>query len=78
MCTRRLRTEAHETVPAPETVLSFVTALARARDVTFRSRERIKSTFNDDAYKAIVDRLGERAEIQRSAPCKSSQQAVLF
>jgi hypothetical protein len=63
-----IRTETLETVPTPETILSFVTALARARDVTFWSRERIKSTFKDDAYKAIVDRLGERAEIQRSAP----------
>ncbi len=35
---------------------------------TFWANERIKSTFKDDAYKAIVDRLGERAAIQRSAP----------
>jgi len=67
-----IRTEANQTVPTPERILSFVTALARARDVTFWSRERIKSTFKDDAYKAIVDRLGGMAEIHRSAPADST------
>jgi hypothetical protein len=51
-----------------------MTALVRARDVAFWSRERIKSTFKDDAYQALVERFAERADLWRSAPVDASMQ----
>jgi hypothetical protein len=63
-----IRTEIQQNLPRPDEILRFMTALVKARDVVFWSRERVKSTFKDDAYRALVDRFAERADIWRSSP----------
>ena len=69
-----IRTHAQREVPRADDILKFITALVRARDVTFWSRERIKSTFKDDAYEALVERFAPRADLSRSAPVDASMQ----
>ena len=69
-----IRTHTQQTVPGPDDILRFITALVRARDVTFWSRERIRSTFKDDAYKALAERFAERADLWRSAPVDDTLQ----
>jgi hypothetical protein len=69
-----IRTSLQQSVPRPDEILRFITALVRARDVTFWSRERIKSTFKEDAYQALVERFSGRAEVLRSSPVDASMQ----
>lgn len=69
-----IRTRTQQAMPRPDEILQFITALARARDVTFWSRERIRSTFKDDAYQALVERFAARAELRRSASVDDSLQ----
>lgn len=69
-----IRTRPLEAPPSPHDILQFINALIRARDVAFWSRERVKSTFKDDAFRALVDRFAERADIWRSAPVDASMQ----
>jgi hypothetical protein len=69
--TLEIRTRSQRTPPPPEEILQFITALVRARDVTFWSRERVKSTFKEDAYQALVERFA-RLDIARSVPVDGS------
>lgn len=69
-----IRTHTQQAVPRPDDILQFITALVRALDVTFWSRERIKSTFKDDAYQALEERFAERADLSRSAPVDAAMQ----
>ena len=54
--------------PTPVEVLEFLTALSRAQDITFWTRERIRSTFRKDAIRAIQDALGDTAAIEDGVP----------
>lgn len=69
-----IRTRSQRIPPPPEEILQFITALVRARDVTFWSRERVKSTFKEDAYQALVERFAQRVDISRSVPVDGSLQ----
>ncbi|MSP02268.1 MAG: DUF1828 domain-containing protein [Acetobacteraceae bacterium] len=69
-----IRTQTMAAIPQSDDILQFIVALTRVRDVAFWSRERIKSTFKDDAYRALQDRFVERAEIFRSSPVDNSMQ----
>jgi hypothetical protein len=72
--TLEIRTYTMPIVPQAGDILQFITALVRVRDVTFWSRERVRSTFKDDAYQALRERFAERADILRSSPIDSSMQ----
>jgi len=67
-----IRTHAQQEAPRPAEIIHFITALVRSRDVTFWSRERVRSTFKDDAYQALVTRFATRADLWRSAPVDDS------
>lgn len=67
-----IRTSTQQDIPKPDHILQFITALARARDVAFWSRERVRSTFKDDAYMALVERFKDRAEVSRGTPVDAS------
>jgi hypothetical protein len=51
----------------PGDVLSFLAALSRAQDVTFWTKERVRSTFKEDAAQALKEILGDAAEIDTAA-----------
>lgn len=53
-----------EEEPAPAQVLGFLSGLSRAQDVTFWTKERVRSTFKEDAARAIREVLGNTAEIE--------------
>ena len=53
--------------PTPTEVLAFLSAMSRAQDVTFWTRERVRSTFKEDAGRAIREALGEAAEVEGAA-----------
>jgi hypothetical protein len=63
----QVSTSVEAVLPSPSRVIRFLTALLRARDVGFWSRERVRSTFKDDAYQAIVRRFSPDAEIWQSS-----------
>ena len=44
-------------------IIPFLASLLRARDMALMTRDAIRSTFRDDARAAIVNRLGQLAEI---------------
>jgi len=67
-----IRTHAQQHAPRPDEIIQFITALVRSRDVTFWSRERIRGTFKDDAYRALVARFAARVDLWRSAPVDES------
>jgi len=45
-------------------VLNFLIGLSRAQDVAFWTKERIRSTFREDATLALAQALGDTAEVQ--------------
>jgi hypothetical protein len=51
----------------PGDVLSFLAALSRAQDVTFWTKEHVRSTFKEDAAQALKEILGDAAEIDTAA-----------
>lgn len=51
----------------PEHLLRFLAAMSRAQDVAFWTKERIRSTFKEDATKALRAALGDAADIQGAA-----------
>jgi len=51
----------------PNDVLSFLTAVSRAQDVAFWTKERVRSTFKEDAAQALREILGDAAEIEIAA-----------
>jgi hypothetical protein len=51
----------------PSDVLSFLAALSRAQDVTFWTKERVRSTFKEDAAQALKEILGDAADIDTSS-----------
>lgn len=51
----------------PADVLRFLTALSRSQDVAFWTKERIRSTFKEDATRALREALVDVAEIQSAA-----------
>lgn len=69
-----IRTYSRPDAPNANDILRFITALMRARDVTFWSQERVKSTFKEDAFQALVERFSERADVLRSAAVDDSLQ----
>jgi hypothetical protein len=48
---------------APEHILGFLAATSRAQDVTFWSKERVRSTFKEDATDALREALGDAADL---------------
>lgn len=52
---------------APENVLAFLAAMSRAQDVAFWTRERVRSTFKEDAIEALRRVLGDAADVQSAA-----------
>lgn len=66
-----LRTEILSEFPSSVQILDFLLALVRVRDVTFWTRERVKSTFKEDAFDALKLRLGEHFNLERNAPVDS-------
>lgn len=48
----------------PAAVMGFLTALSRSQDVTFWTKERIRSTFKEDATRALGEALGDTADLQ--------------
>lgn len=52
---------------APYRVVMFLTALMRAQDVAYWSRERIKNTFAEDFYKTLCLKFGRYAYIKQNA-----------
>jgi hypothetical protein len=47
----------------PSDVLRFLTALSRSQDVTYWTKERVRSTFKEDATQALREALGQTADI---------------
>jgi len=70
--TLQIYTSPQMSEPSADQILSFLIALQRSRDVAFWSRERVKSTFKDDVYRAIVERFAMSADIWQAAPVESS------
>lgn len=52
--------------PDPRAVVSFLSALTRARDVAFWTRERVRSTFKTDAAFALAKTLSGQASIDET------------
>lgn len=52
----------------PRRVTEFLVALGRAQDLVFWTRERVRSTFRDDAIAAVKLALGGLATIELRAP----------
>ena len=50
----------------PDVLLRFLAAMSRAQDVAFWTKERIRSTFKEDATKALRAALGDAADVQGS------------
>lgn len=68
MDTLTIRTPEFDEEPNANRIARFLAALSRAQDVAFWNRERVKSTFADDLYEALILRLGPAANIAKSAP----------
>jgi hypothetical protein len=49
---------------APGDILKFLAALSRSQDVVFWTKERVRSTFKEDATRALTRALGETADLQ--------------
>ena len=50
--------------PTPRAILDFLAAMSRAQDVSFWTKERVRSTFKEDATRALHDAIGEAAQIE--------------
>lgn len=57
--------------PPAKTVIQFLAALVRVRDVAFWTQERVKSTFRDDAYSALEAKFLTIATLARNVPATS-------
>jgi hypothetical protein len=53
-------------------VLTFLAALSRSQDVAYWTKERIRSTFKEDAALALTRALGEEADLQPASAVDSS------
>ena len=53
---------------APTSVLAFLAALSRSQDVTYWTKERVRSTFKEDATKALREALGDAADVATQVP----------
>ncbi|NPD70090.1 hypothetical protein HN018_21965 (plasmid) [Lichenicola cladoniae] len=53
-----------EEEPTLREILDFLPAMSRAQDVSFWTKERVRSTFKEDATRALQDALGETADIE--------------
>lgn len=47
-----------------EDVLGFLVGLSRAQDVVFWTKERVRSTFKEDATRALREALGDAADLE--------------
>ena len=56
----------------PAGVLQFLTALSRSQDVTDWTRERVRSTFREDATQALREALGQAADLDGAAAVDTS------
>ncbi|MBB2167274.1 DUF1828 domain-containing protein [Gluconacetobacter aggeris] len=63
--TLSIRTHSTDREPTPDQIVLFMSALVRAQDVSFWSRERVKSTFSEDLMIALVNRFGNEAKFIR-------------
>lgn len=61
-----IRIEAQDQFPPPSQIIDFLTTLLRARDISFWNKERIRSTFKEDAFAAIASRLTSYRVTQNS------------
>jgi len=66
--TLTIRTPDLGSEPSPLDITKFLTALVRAQDVAFWSKERIKSTFADDFFSALNARVSNFAKLEKNAP----------
>jgi hypothetical protein len=51
---------------APD-VLAFLSAMSRAQDVAYWTRERVRSTFKEDATQALARALGDAADLHQAS-----------
>ena len=58
--------------PEPSDVLAFLTALSRAQDVAFWTKERVRSTFREDATQVLREVLGDAADLESGKPIDQS------
>jgi hypothetical protein len=58
--------------PSPHDILAFLVALSRSQDVAFWTRERVRSTFKEDAKRALEAALGDAADVQGSGAVDAS------
>ncbi len=65
--TLEIRTHPFAHDPSPQTVVAFLTALVRARDVAYWTQERVHGTFVDDVIAAITDRFAGKATVEPNA-----------
>lgn len=61
-----IRTKTFTSTPSPEKIIKFLAALVRAQDVSFWTRERIKSTFTEDLLSDLNKRFGKVATVERN------------
>ena len=53
--------------PTSSDVIGFLLALSRAQDVAFWTKERVRSTFKEDATRGLRETLGEAATLEVAA-----------
>ncbi|RUT26908.1 hypothetical protein C0V97_03600 [Asaia sp. W19] len=70
--TMTIRTPDLDSEPSPLEITRFLSALVRAQDVAFWSKERVKSTFAEDFYNALDARVSSRARLRRNATINDS------
>jgi hypothetical protein len=58
--------------PTPRMITNFLVALSRAQDVTFWTKERVRTTFREDATRAIQEILQDAAELLEHEPVDQS------
>jgi hypothetical protein len=63
--TFEIKTDAFGEAELAKRAGAFLSALIRTRDLELLTREFVRSTFKEDAIKAIVERFGEVAEINQ-------------
>jgi len=69
--TMEIRTNSLDRDPDPEVLINFLSALARVRDVSYWSQERVRSTFVEDAVRAMRDRFNGAATVVTDAAIDS-------
>jgi hypothetical protein len=72
-----LRTGLLREAALPAAAMKFVSLMLRMSDFLLLTREKVASTFKEDAAQLIRDRIGDRAEIIEGEPVSASLQDTL-